>query len=341
MFTISTEHVPINLISHFEILQQEGVDVRRLFRVPATPFQEKFIRKYATPIASRMPAKARFFSTSVMKRLRNPSQRLKLRYPLDFDEDRRITGKIKALDQKPWWGKRAVICLCHDVDSAAGHNHLSVMATQDLKVGVAATYNFLTHADYVLDRQLMSDLSEAGCEIGLHGYDHDQGFAFRDQRTIECCLKESLEVLAEFDVRGYRSPALSVSENLFGALAGAGLQYDSSLQVASPFYPSVRLAYPVFLEEFGIWEMPLMVQDDNYLRDTRCSTDEILLSLTRFVEETIAINGVFVFNVHPHNMVERQGLYREMLLLLKSFDGAAIKTMGEVVAYVGDCSHHQ
>ena len=154
-------------------------------------------------------------------------------------------------------------------------------------------------------------------------------------------LKESLQRLDGFNVRGYRSPALSLSEELFEVLSEIGIRYDSTLQIASPFYHSVRLPYPVFLEEYGFWEMPLMVQDDNYVRDTDSSPDEILTSLKRFVDETIQLNGVFVFNVHPHNLVGKDDLYREILKFLKSVDGVAIRTMGEVLDYAQNYPDHK
>jgi len=326
--------IPANLHNHFDIIQSEGIDVDGLFEVKEIPFQEKFIRRFASPVVNKMPSSIRWLSTDMAKRLRNPGRMLKLHYPLDFEENKKIVERIKMLNARPWWGKRAVVCLCHDVDTREGAAFVKEMAAINQHFGVAATFQFLTGDDYPLDPALLKALAEGGFEIGLHGLTHDQGFAFRDEATMLEQLSRALNALEGFDVVGYRSPALSLSDQLLRQLKRLHLLYDSSFQIASPFYNSVKLPFPVYLKPYGIWELPLMVQDDNYLRDTRTQEDVMLDSMHRFIRETVLLNGACVILMHPHNMMGRKEFYKRLLKMLKEFDEVSFRTMKEVVRYV-------
>ena len=326
--------VPAPLKKHFSIIQACNIDLKALFAIPTTPPREKWIRSYVSPIAARLPSEMRYELTSIMKKMRNPGQVLKLLYPLDFAENQMIVERIEDLDLRPWWGEKAVVCVFHDVDNKYGAEFVHQMSEYNLDHRVLSTFNFLTHADYAIDDQLLTRLEQEGFEIGLHGTDHDQGFAFRKPGKIRSELSKALERLDDFDVCGYRSPALSLSQNLFYAVNDQGLTYDSSLQIASPFYHSVRLPYPVYLEEFGLWELPLVIQDDNYFRDTQTSVEEIFTSLNRFVDEVKQLNGVLTINMHPHLMRDQTTFYRQFLKWLADQEDVAIKTAKEVMDYI-------
>jgi hypothetical protein len=331
----------VNLREHFEALETAGICVGEFFKVPGTPFKERIVRIGAPKIAHYLPSAVRFRLTSLAKRLRNPDRRLHLNYPLDFTETRQLAQALGSKDLSPWWGRKAAVCLCHDVDDEPGMGHVASIMEADRRGAVRSSFNFLTHGDYDLDLSLLCELRQQGFEIGLHGFNHDQGFAFREKSMMLGQLRAAMGKLAQFCVQGFRSPALSLSDDMFHALKASGITYDSSLQTASPFYYSVRLPYPVYLEDYGIWELPLTVQDDNYLRDAQVTLDEMLSSLARFIDETVRLNGVFVFNVHPHNMIGRREVYKEILALLASRKDVAVKTMGEVIRYAQGHPDHQ
>lgn len=262
-----------------------------------------------------------------------------LRYPLDFPECRIIAGRLKGKGLKPWWGKSSVVCISHDVDNIEGYNFIRTMAEIDYKYGVRSTFNFLTH-DYKVEKELVKSLERRKFEVGLHGCVHDQGFAFRGYGLIRQRIGKALSVLDGVKIFGYRSPALSLSKDLFMALGKSRILFDSSLQVASPFYHSVRLPYPIFLKEYGIWEIPLMIQDDNYMRDTDCEKKAMFDSLARLVKDTQALNGVFVINMHPHIMAKKGCFYEEFVSFMKSFDDVAFASTKEVALYVeGDADN--
>ena len=229
--------IPQNLRKHFEIIEQNDLPIQRLFQIPETPFKEKLIRKYAAPMVSRLPERSRYQLTSFVKRIRNPLGELNLRYPLDFEECQVIARGLEDTNQTPWWGKKAVVCLCHDVDNLKGFEYVPTMADINHEYELPTTFNFLTHDNYSLQPALIQSLIDRGFEVGLHGYTHDQGFAFRHALVIERELGEALDILRDADVAGYRSPALSLSDRLFMNLSLKGIQYDSSLQIGSGLNP--------------------------------------------------------------------------------------------------------
>jgi len=335
--------IPQNLKKHFELIEELHIPLSSLFQVPDTPFKEKFLRKYAAPIVGKMPLKLRYLLTSTVKRMRNRSKKLVLHYPLDFPECQKIAEELKDSRLRPWWGKKGVVCVCHDVDNYEGYEFVPKLAKINLEAKLPATFNFLTHDDYSVDRDLIKNLTENQFEIGLHGYTHDQGFAFRGKQKIRSKITQALDKLSDTRIVGYRSPALSLSHHLFECLSEMKFLYDSSFQIASPFYHSVRIPYPVYLEKYQIWQLPLMVQDDNYLRDAKTSKEESFSSIRRFIREIISLNGVFVINMHPHLMVKNQSFYTQFIEVINEFkEEVAFRTTKDVILYAeGNSDHNQ
>jgi hypothetical protein len=310
--------VPKNLQQHFDILQQRKIALHEMFVVTPTPMMAKILRKHVAPFVNMFPLRFRFALTNMMKKFRNPRGELTLRYLSDAQEYQAIRHAICHLQASPWWQKKAVICVSHDVDNLEGYQFVGDMAELDAKYDIRSTFNFLTH-DYVLDSRLIESLAQQGFEIGLHGRIHDQGLAFRRKSTILRQLKHARNILGAEKIVGFRSPALSISHQLLGALGELNFLYDSTMQIASPFYHSVRFPYPFYLPSPGIWEVPLMVQDDNYLRDTHTPEPDILESIERFIHDVIAINGVLVINMHPHLMNTRKPFYERFLQHIRRF----------------------
>ncbi|MFH0976368.1 MAG: hypothetical protein V1874_11360 [Spirochaetota bacterium] len=310
--------IPANLGEHCRIITEEAIDIDRCFRDFSVAAGEKLLRYYMAPVLKYMPTGLRYAVTDIAKRLRNPSRKVNLNYPMDFIENRKIVRRLKN-DLRPWWGKKAVVSISHDVDNDRGYAFVSRMAEMDHKAGIMSAFNFLTHDNYVPDKSVLEHLKGMGMEIGLHGYTHDQGFAFRSRVNMAKQLAAALSALEGLGITGIRTPALSKSRAYFAAIREAGLKYDSSMQIGSGIYQGVRLPYPYYFEEFGIWEIPLMIQDDNYLRDSATNEKDMLSSIIRFIEETIALNGVMVLNMHPHLMCDRSSLYLKVLDALSDY----------------------
>ena len=322
--------VPKQLERQFRLLKEKGFEIEPLFANFSISGKEKLLRCYVAPFLKYLPTKLRYAVTDIAKKRRNPSRKPRLIYPLDCAENRAM-AESAASQERPWSGKRFVICLSHDVDNDIGWRWTETMLELDVRAGIPSTFNLLTHDNYRVDAAILRKIADAGCEVGLHGYTHDQGLSYRSRRSILKKTKRALKALEGFGVTGTRTPALSRSGRVLSVFGEAGLTYDSTFQTGSALYHSVRIPYPYYYKEHGIWEIPLTIQDDNYLRDASVTTEEMLDSIRRFIRETAAVNGIVVLNVHPHLMAPREGLYEQILSVLGEFRNDALYvTTGEL-----------
>ncbi len=317
----------------FNILKESFISIDNLFTIPSTPYKEKIIRKYASPIINALPVKGRYIFTGIVKKIRNPKSKLTLNYPMTYIENQIIAKTLKIHNLRPWWNKKAVICLSHDIDNVEGYRYTKTMAEIDAKYNIQSTFNFITH-DYKIDKPFIHSIAHAGFEVGLHGYNHDQGFAFRNPKKIKTEIKMAIDALDTEEVVGYRSPALSISETLFQVLSEMNFLFDSTMQIASPFYYSVKLPYPYYFKKYDMWEIPLMVQDDNYFRDSSNSENDILGSIQHFIKDIISLNGVMTINMHPHIMTDNRKFYENFIKLIKQFSNdVAYSSTRSVIKY--------
>lgn len=330
-----TMNISANLYYHYKISEKSGFSIPDFFKVPTTPTKEKLVRICMPFFLNLLSPKLSYFATNFMKKLRNPSGKLEINYPLSFKECRLLSENLKTQNLKPWWDKKAVVCIGHDVDNKKGYDFVKTLVEIEISNNIQSTYYLITHGDYKIDTDMISFLTKNDFEIGLHGYTHDQGFAFRNLKTIKKEMVIALSALEKKVCVGYRAPALCVSDALFNTLKENKFLYDSSLQIASPFYYSVKFPYPCYIEKYQIWELPLMIQDDNYFRDTNTSEEKTFNSIRRLINETIALNGVFVINMHPHLMVEHKDFYINFIKVLKEFEQEMIFTTAKkVIEYI-------
>jgi hypothetical protein len=107
--------------------------------------------------------------------------------------------------------------------------------------GAPVRTTFFNNCLYLEDsntRQSWTTAFEAGHEIANHTINHSHGAAFSVQNwTDEIAPCTAALTGAEGgvgasvdDIHGFRSPFLEYNENLFAALTGQGLEYDSSVQ---------------------------------------------------------------------------------------------------------------
>ena len=96
--------------------------------------------------------------------------------------------------------------------------------------------------------KLVRDISEAGHEVGTHGWDHQRVHRFTPEsfRNDIRQSKEALEQATGQPVSGYRAPTFSVMRQTAWAvdvLAESGLLYDSSI-------------FPVRHDRYGVPDAP-------------------------------------------------------------------------------------
>jgi hypothetical protein len=81
---------------------------------------------------------------------------------------------------------------------------------------------------YPLDTGLLDELNADGFEIGMHGDRHDCRLPYLNKSEIVEAFEQCLFFIERYGVRGFRSPFLLRSQELYEVL-GDYFQYDSSL----------------------------------------------------------------------------------------------------------------
>jgi peptidoglycan/xylan/chitin deacetylase (PgdA/CDA1 family) len=227
------------------------------------------------------------------------------------------------------------VCLTHDVDTAGCFESLERVLEIEEGLGVRSTCNFLTAGPYRVSQSGLDDLERRGFEVGLHGDTHDLAFGFRAEAEIRRRLGACLDRLGR-RVRGYRAPALCVSETLLGVLDDLGFRHDSSIRLRCFYDSGIEECVPYVYPGTSLWELPLAIQDDGLFRDQKLSAPDAVLRVKRVLELTRPVGGLVVINTHPVILRERHDFYRQLLSELSSHDWVRLTTAGELAQRLDD-----
>lgn len=249
---------------------------------------------------------------------------------VSLDRALRAQLNISAID---WRGKKAVVCLSHDVDSIQDYQDSPGIYELNKKYGIRSNFNFLTHWGYHVDQDFIKELAAHGFEIGLHGYTHDIAVGIRPETRIKKELSLALKEL-DYPVKGYRAPAFAVTRRLLKVLKELGIKYDSSMKSVSCYGQAVETFYPYRYPDVGIWELPLTIQDDRVFRDLHLSNEEGLGVIKELTRRVIDIGGVMVINNHPKLATAKMYYYEELLKWIAGLDNVWVATTGEVVNFM-------
>lgn len=300
---------------------------------------ERMARRLAMLVLRNLGnSERRVFTTALKKLRRATGYRVRYDVPLSWvDLFHGLRAALNA-DGFRWEGKRAVVCLTHDLDSWEDLEMLDPVIELEREQGVRSTINFLTRWEYRLDRSQILSLRREGFEIGLHGDEHDIALGYRNPREIRRKLERALSDLP-CEVRGFRAPALSGSEALLTILDELGFSYDSSLPTFAPFGRGVGTCFPYRFPGLEIWEIPLTLQDSTLFRDQGL-TEATALAVTRdLLQRVVGVHGVFVLNTHP-SIIRRVPRYYGGVLddVQKFASEVMVARMSDVVAAVRSVS---
>jgi len=163
--------------------------------------------------------------------------------------------------------------------------------------------------------ELVRKIDNAGHEIGVHGYNHNQLYKLTAEKAADDILraKKVLEDLIGKPVSGYRAPAFSISPETSWALkviAESGFKYDSSIMpVKMKRYgwkgfekDIVRLSFP---DSTSLIEVPLPVIDLLGMNSPACGGGYLRyfpLSFTQWAFSSIVKYRPVVVYLHPYEL---------------------------------------
>ncbi len=280
-----------------------------------------------------LPSWLRYQLNEVLIRLRNRYCRTK-NLPDELKSAQALNRFIQSscASLPDWNGKKSVICLSHDIDYSDCWNFLPELSDIERSYGLRSTINVLTHGDYRIKHSLLNDLVNEGFEIGLHGKRHDIALAYRKKTDIRRAIHQSLEKLS-LPVKGFRSPALSMSVQLLEVLEESGFSYDSSVPLLNPYGASTEFCYPFRFPKQAITEIPLGIQDDILFRALRLSDDAALSVSRQYIEKTMRLGGIMVINTHPGIIKHHQPYYKNLLSYMLELPDCWICTLEKLMEF--------
>jgi peptidoglycan/xylan/chitin deacetylase (PgdA/CDA1 family) len=228
------------------------------------------------------------------------------------------------------WPRRARygVVLRHDVEGSDGVRNVDALRRLEEAAGLRSIWNFVPER-YPFDPSMLTDLRQAGHEIGVHGLYHD-GKLFSSRREFVRRAERINVYLSAWGARGFAAP--SAIRKLDWIAERLDIDFDSSAPTAEVIGPQpggCATVFPFFLPR-SIVEIPMTAQQDHTLFEILGRRDiDVWLKTIRVVRER---GGVLVLTVHPDYMTSagRLDLYRALLSRLAEDEDAWKALPGDV-----------
>ena len=221
----------------------------------------------------------------------------------------------------PWFwpeSTRAAVTLTHDVESAAGLAHATVVADWEEHHGFRSSFNVVSRR-YPLDMRQVHDLQRRGHEIGSHAIYHDRSL-FSSREAFERQLPLLREAADRFGAVGFRSPA---THRRIEWLPELPFSYDCTMPHSDPYEPvpgGTATTWPFFHGD--VVELPYTAPQDHTLFNLLGHRDDTLWR--EQLKRVVASNGMFQLLTHPDSDYLGRPVigqaYRHILEAIASYD---------------------
>jgi hypothetical protein len=201
------------------------------------------------------------------------------------------------------------ITITHDVEGTAGIENIPRVLEVERRHGFVSSWNFCAE-EYPIPDGTFDLVRDAGCEVGLHGIEHDDRM-WRDRASFDAHLPKVRRYLSEWGVEGWRSPATHRNAEWMDDLGAA---YDSSFPDSDPFEPrsgGCCSIWPYFIGDMV--ELPItLTQDHTAWEILRQLDNRLWREKTDWLQ---ANNGLVTLLVHPDYVIrpDRLAIYDRFL----------------------------
>jgi len=225
---------------------------------------------------------------------------------------RRAFAEVWPIDERagsvppnwPGWpeGKRFALILTHDVEGNKGVERIERLVRLEAKYGFRSCFNFVPEEEYRISDKLRATLEAAGCEVGVHGLEHD-GKLYQSKAKFAAKAARIREYAQRWNASGFRSPLM---QHRLAWLHELGIEYDASTFDTDPFEPEpdgVGTIFPFWVpgpEGGGYVELPYtLVQDFSLFLVLREPNIDIW---KRKLDWIVERGGMALINTHPDYM---------------------------------------
>jgi hypothetical protein len=225
-----------------------------------------------------------------------------------------LPGSEKTSDNWPGWphAKKFALVLTHDVEGPSGLNRCRELMRLEQQMGFRSSFNFIPEGSYRVPAGLMTELRQAGFEVGLHDLKHD-GKLYSSRREFSRKAARINKYLREWCAAGFRSGFMLHNLDWLHEL---NIQYDASTFDTDPFEPQPEgknTIFPFWVQRpgaastgapaisdplrSGYVELPYTLpQDSTLFLLLRETTPAIWL---RKLDWIATHGGMALLNVHP------------------------------------------
>jgi len=235
-------------------------------------------------------------------------------------------------------GRRFPLLITHDIDTKEGMALAGTVLDEMVDLGLKPCF-FLVGKGYAWDEGFIRAVIEAGGEIGLHGDTHDNRIAYASAAEAARRLDSVRNLILRHEIRGFRSPSLLVSEELYEAV-GPRFAWDSSV----PDTDTNTLLGPrrgcgtVFpFRRQGCLVLPLTMPADDRLLLLGYEGLDLVNVLLRKFAYLREVGGLVHFLTHPEPHLfgkpVLRDLFRSVIREILDTGEAWVATPSEVAAY--------
>lgn len=149
-------------------------------------------------------------------------------WPIDSSTDliyeiymKQIRKEIKKkIPYVNFWpnGKKFAVCLTHDLETGAAFSTIEKFRKIERKYGFVSTWNIVAKK-YDIDFAKLQQLEKEGCEVALHGYNHNGKTPYLSKEKMKQRLTEAISKFKGFKILSFRSPQLQRSEKFLKCLS--------------------------------------------------------------------------------------------------------------------------
>jgi len=273
------------------------------------PFFSKLPFKYTA-----MPVKLRVFLFNMLLKLKKdpgwPN------WPAEKSVEAMRYMFVKALNLKLkkeipyisfWPGHKFTFSVTHDCDTSTSFDNIESIREIERRHGINSSWNILSDR-YKLDlRKIkkLKKLKKEGCEIGLHGYNHDNRTPFLKTKEIEYRISKASRMIKDFEIKGFRSPSFLRNRKFLDILS-KHFHYDSSTCDTDLYSPvgmrsGACTIFPFFIN--NMVEIPSTLPSDWRLIRLGKNKNQIFNIWKEKVDFIEKAGGCAVMLTHPDNHI--------------------------------------
>ncbi len=231
--------------------------------------------------------------------------------------------------------KKFAISITHDCDTASSFKNIEKIRDIERKYEIKSSWNILSNK-YAIDKKLLKKLMKEGCEIGLHGYNHDNKTPFLKRKFMVKRFSSASEIIKEFQIKGFRSESLLRNHKFLNFLTNY-FEYDSSTCDTDIMSPVAKrngtcTIFPFFIR--NMVEIPITLPQDYRLMRLKKTRQQMLEIWKNKIDFIRHANGAAILLTHPDSHIfgddRYLDIYENVIKHLASFEDGWTATANEL-----------